>query len=91
VTKLLQCLRDELVRRDYAPSTIRSYIQIVRTFHQQSGGRLERLTPAQRRRYHLYLLEERRLAIGTVVPNEYSVHVVAVAVASQRLIPSRAG
>jgi len=29
VTKLLQCLRDELVRRDYAAPTIRSYIQIV--------------------------------------------------------------
>jgi hypothetical protein len=56
-----------LVRRDYAPSTIRSYIQIVRTFRQHSGGRLERLTPAQLRRYHLFLLEERRLAIGTVV------------------------
>jgi integrase/recombinase XerD len=67
VTKLLQCLRDELVRRDYAPSTIRSYIQIVRRFRQYSGGRLERLTPAQLRRYHLFLLEERRLAIGTVV------------------------
>jgi site-specific recombinase XerD len=67
VTKLLQCLRDELVRRDYAPSTIRSYIQIVRTFRQHSGGCLGRLTPAQLRRYHLFLLEERRLAIGTVV------------------------
>ena len=67
MTKLMQCLRDELVRRDYAPSTIRSYIQIVRTFHQHCGGRLERLTPAQLRRYHLFLLEERRLAIGTVV------------------------
>ena len=67
MTKLLQCLRDELVRRDYAPSTIRSYIQIVRTFHAHSGGRLARLTPAQLRRYHLFLLEERRLAIGTVV------------------------
>ena len=29
MTNLLQCLRDELVRRDYAASTIRSYIQIV--------------------------------------------------------------
>jgi integrase len=67
VTKLLQCLRDELVRRDYAASTIRSYIQIVEAFHEQSGARLDRITPAQLRRYHLYLLEERHLAIGTVV------------------------
>ncbi len=29
--------------------------------------RLDRITPAQLRRYHLFLLEERRLAVGTVV------------------------
>ena len=67
MTKLLQCLRDELVRRDYAASTIRSYIQIVEAFRQHTGARLDRLTPAQLRRYHLFLLEERRLAVGTVV------------------------
>jgi site-specific recombinase XerD len=31
------------------------------------GRRLDRITPAQLRRYHLFLLEERRLAVGTVV------------------------
>ena len=67
MTKLLQDLRDELVRRDYAASTIRSYIQIVEAFRQHLSARLDRLTPAQLRRYHLYLLEERRLAVGTVV------------------------
>ena len=67
MTKLLQCLRDELVRRDYAAPTIRSYIQIVKAFHQHTGARLDRVTPAQLRRYHLFLLEERRLAVGTVV------------------------
>ena len=67
MTKLLQCLRDELVRRDYATSTIRSYIQILEAFRRHSGARLDRLTPAQLRRFHLYLLEERRLAVGTVV------------------------
>jgi integrase/recombinase XerD len=67
VTKLLQCLRDELVRRDYAATTIRSYIQIVDAFRQHTGARLDRITPAQLRRYHLFLLEERRLAVGTVV------------------------
>jgi site-specific recombinase XerD len=67
VTKLLQCLRDELVRRDYAATTIRSYVQIVDAFRQYTGARLDRITPAQLRRYHLFLLEERCLAIGTVV------------------------
>jgi hypothetical protein len=51
VTKLLQCLRDELVRRDYAAPTIRSYTQIVEPFHQHTGARLDRLTPAQLQRY----------------------------------------
>ena len=50
-----------------AGSTIRSYIQIVDAFRQHTGARLDRITPAQLRRYHLFLLEERRLAIGTVV------------------------
>ena len=67
MTKLLQCLRDELVRRDYAATTIRSYLQIVDAFRQHTGARLDRITPAQLRRYHLFLLEERHLAIGTVV------------------------
>ena len=67
MTKLLQCLRDELVRRDYAATTIRSYVQIVEAFRQHTGARLDRITPAQLRRDHLCLLEERRLAIGTVV------------------------
>ena len=56
VTKLLHCLRDELVRRDYAGSTIRSYIQIVDAFRQHSGARLDRLTPAQLRFFCRYVL-----------------------------------
>ena len=67
MTQLLQDLREELVRRDYAASTIRSYVQIVEAFRQQTGARLDRITAAQLRRYHLFLLEERRLAVGTVV------------------------
>ena len=54
MTKLLQCLRDELVRRDYAATTIRSYIQIVDAFRQHTGARLDRITPAQLRRYHYF-------------------------------------
>ena len=48
MTQLLQVLREELVRRDYAASTIRSYIQIVEAFRQHIGARLDRITPAQR-------------------------------------------
>jgi hypothetical protein len=45
VTKLLQDLRNELVRRDYAP-TIRSYVQIVEAFRQHTGaGQPQSATP----------------------------------------------
>jgi hypothetical protein len=54
------------------PSTIRSYVQIVDAFRQHTGARLDRITPAQLRRYHLFLLEERRLAVGTVVASRTS-------------------
>ena len=68
MTQLQQDLRAELVRRDYAAPTIRSYVQIVEAFRQHTGARLDRITPGQLRRYHLFLLEERRLAVGTVSP-----------------------
>ena len=44
MTQLLQCLRDELVRRDYDATTIRSYVQIVDAFRQYTGARLDRIT-----------------------------------------------
>ena len=55
------------MRRDDAATTIRGYIQVVEAFRQHAGARLDRITPAQLRRYHLFLPEERRLATGTVV------------------------
>jgi site-specific recombinase XerD len=67
VTKLLQRLHDELVRRQYSPITIRSYVRIVEHFRRQTGGRLDRLGPDAIRRYHLSLLQEGRVSVETVV------------------------
>jgi len=67
VTKLLQRLHDELVRRHYATTTRASYLRVVKAFHRRSGGRLDRVGPDDLRRYQIYLLEERKLAVGTVV------------------------
>ncbi len=67
MTKLLQRLHDELVRRHYATTTRESYLRIVKAFHRRSGGRLDRVGPDDLRRYQVYLLEERKLAVGTVV------------------------
>jgi site-specific recombinase XerD len=67
VTKLFQRLHDELVRRHYATTTRESYLRIVRAFHRHVGGRLDRVGPDDLRRYQVYLLDERKLAVGTVV------------------------
>lgn len=67
MTTLLQRLHDELVRRHYATTTRESYLKILRAFHRHIGKRLDRVGPDDLRRYHVYLLEERRLAVGTVV------------------------
>ena len=55
------------MRREYAASTIDSYIKIVEAFRQHAGKRLDRIAPDDLRRYHLFLLEDRKLAVGTVV------------------------
>jgi integrase/recombinase XerD len=67
VTKLLQRLHDELVRRHYAITTRESYLKIVKAFHRHTGRRLDRIGPDDLRRYQVFLLEERKLAVGTVV------------------------
>ena len=67
MTTLLQRLHDELVRRHYATTTRESYLKILKAFHRYVGKRLDHVGPADLRRYQVYLLEERRLAVGTVV------------------------
>jgi site-specific recombinase XerD len=67
VTKLLQRMRDELVRRNYSATTIRTYLHALNTCRcQHPGRRLDQLGPRELRRYQAYLFEERKLAVGTV-------------------------
>jgi len=51
----------------------RSYLRIVRRFQAQCSKRLDHLGPDDLRSYHTYLLEERKLAVRTVVQ-----HVAAI-------------
>ena len=67
MTALLQRLHDELVRRQYATTTRDSYLKIVNAFRRHTGQRLDRVGPDDLRRYQVFLLEERKLAVGTVV------------------------
>jgi integrase/recombinase XerD len=67
VTTFQQCLREELVRRNYSPTTIRSYVHALATCEQyHRRRRVDRLGPDALRRYQAYLFEEKKLAVGTV-------------------------
>jgi integrase/recombinase XerD len=67
VTTLIQRMREELVRRNYAESTIRSYLRTVEDFRRYTQKRLDQAGPDDIRRYQVYLLEERKLDIRTAV------------------------
>jgi site-specific recombinase XerD len=79
-------MRDELVRRNYAATTIRTYLHALDTCRRQHPGRrLDQLGPRELRRYQAYLFEERKLAIGTV-----GLHVAALRFFFVRVLKRRA-
>ena len=67
MTQLLERMREELVRRNYAQNTIQTYLRVVEDFRQYADKPLTRVLPDDLRRYHACLLEERKLAVRTVV------------------------
>ena len=60
-------MREELVRRNYAETTIRTYLRSVEQFREYIRKRLDHLGPDDLRRYQAHLLETKKLAVGTVV------------------------
>jgi hypothetical protein len=65
VTTLLQRTHDELVRRNYAATTIRTYLHALRTCERYHRGRRHDQLGAQAlRRYHAHLFREQKLAVG---------------------------
>src|SRR4051812_21037606 len=56
-----------MVRRNYSPTTIRSYLHALRSCELHHGRRrIDRLTPDELRRYQASLFKEKKLAVGTV-------------------------
>jgi site-specific recombinase XerD len=58
---------EELQRRNYSQSTINSYLGAVEDFARYFGKRPDRLSQQDLRKYHLHLIQERKLAVPTVV------------------------
>jgi site-specific recombinase XerD len=66
MTPLRQRMLHELQRRNYAPSTIRSYLGAVRQFAEHFHCSPEQLGAQHLRRYQRYLLQEKKLEPSTV-------------------------
>jgi integrase/recombinase XerD len=66
VTPLRQRMLEELQRRNYSPSTSRGYILAVKQFAEYFNVSPEQLGAEDVRRFQLHLLNEKKLAPGTV-------------------------
>jgi integrase len=58
---------EELQRRNYSPESIRLYLFAVKDFADYFRKRPDRLGPEHLRQYQLYLLNERKLSVGSVI------------------------
>src|SRR3990172_2471400 len=66
MTQLRRKMLEELQGRNYSAITTRKYLQVVRNFAQHFGKSPDKLGPDHLRTYQAFLLQEHRLAVGTL-------------------------
>ena len=74
MTKLRQRMLEELQRRNFASSTIRYYVRTVRDFAAYFHKPPDQLGVEELRRFQLHLLQEQKLATGTVETRMTALH-----------------
>ena len=77
-------MREELVRRNYAATTIHSYLKVVEHFQHHVDKPLDQLGPDDLRSYHAHLLGDRKLAVNTVVLNICALRFLYIKVLKRR-------
>jgi site-specific recombinase XerD len=77
-------MREELVRRNYAATTIQSYLKAMEHFWEYINAPLDQLGPDDIRSYHAHLLEDRKLAVNTVVVNVCALRFLYIKVLKRR-------
>jgi len=84
VTILMERMREELVRRNYAATTIHSYLKAVEHFRNHVDTPIDEVGPDDLRSYHAYLLGTRKLAVNTVVLNICALRFLYIKVLKRR-------
>lgn len=84
MTILMERMREELVRRNYAATTIHSYLKAVEHFRNHVDTPIEAVGPDDLRGYHAYLLGTRKLAVNTVVLNICALRFLYIKVLKRR-------
>ena len=67
MTHLRKMMLEELQRRNYSDRTANGYVRTVAAFAKHFGKPPDQLGPDDLRSYQAYLLQERKLAVGTVI------------------------
>lgn len=66
MTQLRKMMLEELERRNYSQSTVRTYVKTIADLARYFKRRPDQLGPDQLRQYQAYLFRERKLAANTV-------------------------
>ena len=80
----MERMREELVRRNYATTTIHSYLKAVEHFRSHVDTPIDEVGPDDLRSYHAYLLGTRKLAVNTVVLNICALRFLYIKVLKRR-------
>jgi site-specific recombinase XerD len=66
MTELRKRMLEELQRRNFSETTIKTYLRVVEDFARYFGKRPDRLNEHDIRKYQVHLLQERKLTVKTV-------------------------